>query len=406
MGQWFQRFVASGLHGEVSDATIQGYLRSASQLEDIWQQIDDNVDTLIAQGMPPWDAYARMGYALAFVRACRTNVVLVQELLKAAAAAEPASAGYVSKLTFDQALALCEHIEPYLEEAIKASTNSRYVPTTYSLPLVLGPHIRYDNLRFPLPHLQGIIGAAQQTRDWAAGLLAKYELALGAAKTPVPQSVSMHMEEMKSELGLGDFHLRTGIDMVGQMSKGETTAELSNKAEGFLWEAMESFFKVSQLVAIPGRPAPARPTGNAPGTMSREPQHQKPAAPKPGPEIPVPPSPDVPVSDLFNSVITAPGAVQKAPAPPSPDVSDLLNSVISGSGAAQSALAPPSPDMSDMLNAVTTDPGTTRKVPQPSSAKDKRPDAAAHASQPEKATSEDSTLDLLSEVCGEQKDNE
>jgi len=132
MGQWFQRFVASGLHGEVSDATIQGYLRSASQLEDIWQQIDDSVDAFIAQGIAPWDAYARMGYALAYVRACRTNVVFVQELLKADAAAEPASAGYLPKITYDQALALCEHIEPYLEEAIKASTNSRYVPTTYA----------------------------------------------------------------------------------------------------------------------------------------------------------------------------------------------------------------------------------------------------------------------------------
>lgn len=404
MGQWFQRFVASGLHGEVSDATIQGYLRSASQLEDIWQQIDDNVDTFIAQGMPPWDAYARMGYALAFVRACRTNVVLVQELLKAANAAEPASAGYVSKLTFDQALALCEHIEPYLEEAIKASTNSRYAPTTYALPLVLGPHIRYANMRFPLPHLQGIIGAAQQTRDWAAGLLAKYELALGAAKTPVPPSVTTHVEEMKSELGLGDFHLRTGIDMVGQMSKGQTTDELSNKAEGFLWEAMESFFKVSQLVAISGRPAPARPARNAPGTMTYTQPYQGPAAPEPDPVIPAPPAPDERVSDLFNSVITAPGAVQKAPTPPSPDMSDLLNTVVNGPGAAQSVPVPPSPDVSDLLDQVTGDPSTTQKAPGPSPAK--RPDVATRASQPEKSTSEGNTLDLLSEICGEQKNDE
>ena len=120
VGQWFQRFVASGIHGEVSDATIQGYLRSASQIEEVWQQIDDNVDALMAQGMTPWEAYARMGYALAFVRACRTNVVFVQELMKAATTANSASAGYLPKVTYDQALALCEHIEPYMEEAIKA----------------------------------------------------------------------------------------------------------------------------------------------------------------------------------------------------------------------------------------------------------------------------------------------
>ena len=402
MGQWFQRFVASGLHGEVSDATIQGYLRSASQLEDIWQQIDDDVDAFIAQGIAPWDAYARMGYALAYVRACRTNVVFVQELLKADAAAEPASAGYLPKITYDQALALCEHIEPYLEEAIKASTNSRYVPATYALPLTLGPHIRYANQHFPLPHLQGIIGAAQQTRDWAAGLLAKYELALRAAKTPVPQPVSTHVEEMRSELGLGDFHLRTGVDMVGQISNGQTTDELSKKADGFLWEAMESFFKVSQLVAISGTPAPARPSRNAPGIVSHEQTYQRSAAPKPNPEIPAPPSPDM--SDMLNQVITAPGAVQQVPAPSLPDVSDILNQVITDRGGTQAVPASPSPDVSDMLNQVIADTGTTQEVPRPPLTRG--PDAVARASQPDKSTSGDNVLDMLSEICGEQKNND
>jgi hypothetical protein len=402
MGQWFQRFVASGLHGEVSDATIQGYLRSASQLEDIWQQIDDNVDAFIAQGMAPWDAYARMGYALAYVRACRTNVVFVQELLKADAAAEPASAGYLPKITYDQALALCEHIEPYLEEAIKASTNARYVPTTYALPLTLGPHVRYANQHFPLPHLQGIIGAAQQTRDWAAGLLAKYELALRAAKTPVPQPVATHVEEMRSELGLGDFHLRTGIDMVGQISNGQTTDELSKKADGFLWEAMESFFKVSQLVAIPGTPAPARPSRFAPGIVSHEQTYQRPAVPKLNPEIPVPPSPDV--SDMLNQVITAPGAVQQVPAPSLPDMSNLLNQVITERGGTQAVPASPAPDVSDMLNQVIADTGTTQEVPRPPLTRG--PDAVARASQPDKSTSGDNVLDMLSEISGEQKNND
>src|SRR5216683_7615251 len=402
MGQWFQRFVASGLHGEVSDATIQGYLRSASQLEDIWQQIDDSVDAFIAQGMAPWDAYARMGYALAYVRACRTNVVFVQELLKADAAAEPASAGYLPKITYDQALALCEHIEPYLEEAIKASTNSRYVPTTYALPLTLGPHIRYANQHFPLPHLQGIIGAAQQTRDWAAGLLAKYELALRAAKTPVPQPVSTHVEEMRSELGLGDFRLRTGIDMVGQISNGQTTDELSKKADGFLWEAMQSFFKVSQLVAISGTPASARPSRNAPGIVSHEQTYQRPAAPKLNPEIPAPPSPDM--SDMLNQVITAPGAVQQVPAPSLPDMSDMLNQVITAPVGAQAVPASPSLDVSDMLNQVIADTGTTQEVPRPPLTKG--PDAVARASQRDKSTSGDNVLDMLSEICGEQKNND
>ncbi len=421
MGQWFQRFVASGIHGEVSDATIQGYLRSASQIEEVWQQIDDNVDALIAQGMAPWDAYAKMGYALAFVRACRTNVVFVEELLKAAAAADPTHAGYLPKVTYDQALALCEHIEPYLEEAIKASTNPRYVPT-YTFPLALGPRIRYANQRFPLPHLQGIIGAAQQMRDWAAGLLAKYELALDAAKTLVPQAVSTHLEEMKSELRLGDFHLRTGVDMVGQISKGQVTDELSEKAEGFLWEAMESFFKVSQLVANPR--APAQPMYRDPRVVSREQYRERHTSPRSNPVTPVQPVPDISdmlnqviagsgatqgipaqptpdMSDMLSQLIADPGTTQAAPTKPAPDVSDMLNQVIADPGTTQAAPVQPTPETSDMLNQVIADPGTTQAAPTQSSTQGSHVvDREPH---PNKPAPDDNLLEMLSNVCGEQK---
>jgi hypothetical protein len=401
MGRWFQRFVANGMYGEVSDATIQGYLRSASQLEDVWQQIDDNVDSLIIQGMAPWDAYAKMGYALAFVRACRTNVVFVQELLKADAAADPASAGYLPKVTFDQALALCEHIEPYLEEAIKASTNPRYVPTEYALPLRLGPRVRYPNQRFPLPYLQGIIGAAQQMRDWGAGLLAKYELALRAAKVPLPQPISIHLEKMKNELGLGDFHLRTGVDMVGQISKGQTTDELSERAEGFLWEAMESFFKLSQLIALPEKPV--QPPHSTSGGRTR--QQQAPSgyiSQRPDLAVPAQPSPDV--SDLLNQVISSPGASIRTPSQPSPDVSDLLNQVISSPGAPIEAPSQPSPDVSDLLNQVTADPGMTQdRAPQDLKKDAHTPSREQLANKP---TSRDDTLEMLSEISGEQQTND
>ena len=399
--RWFSRFVASGIHGEVSDATIQGYLRSASQLEEIWQQIDDNVDNLMLQGMTPWDAYAQMGYALAFVRACRTNVVFVQELLKADAAADPASAGYLPRVTYDQALALSEHIEPYLEEAIKASTNPRYLPTTYFLPLKLGPRIKYANQRLPLPHVQGMIGAAQEMREWAAGLLAKYELTLGKAKMPPPQSIVTHLEEMKSELGLGDFHLRTGIDMVGQISRGQATNELAEKSEDFLWEAMESFFKVSQLVAFSEMPArtPVRASSMG-GPEQRYAMHTTPD-PHLHPPIPVQPSPDVPdVSDLLNQVIAVPDAPRAAPPQPSPEMSNMFNSVIASSGAKQSSPEQSSPDASDLLEQVVASPGSTSEKPA-------RPPAtgsneADSEPQPAKAPSEDTVESMLSEILGEQ----
>ncbi|GHO82702.1 hypothetical protein [Dictyobacter formicarum] len=53
MGQWFQQLLANAKYGSVNDATIQGYLRAASQIESVWQQIDDKADELILQGLPP-----------------------------------------------------------------------------------------------------------------------------------------------------------------------------------------------------------------------------------------------------------------------------------------------------------------------------------------------------------------
>lgn len=388
MSQWFQRFVASSIHGKVSDATIQGYLRSASQIAEVWQQIDDNVDTLIAQGIAPWDAYSKLGFALAFVRACRTNVVCVEELLKADAAANTTNAGYLPKVTYDQALALCEHIEPYLEEAIKASTNPNYIPIGFTFPLVLGPHIKYPNQRFPLPHLQGVIGAAQQMRDWAAGLLAKYELALGAAKTPVPQAVSTHLDEMKSELKLGDFHLGMGVDMVGQITRGQVTDELNYKAEGFLWEAMESFFKVSQLVANPK--VPSQPTYRNPRTANYVQNQTRHISPRPIPAILAQPVPDI--SSLMNQVTATPAPTQATPAESTPDVSNMFDQDTSAPASIQST-----PDVSDLLNQVTSAPAPTQATPSP-----KSPHAENHKSYLNKPASEDNLLD---DVCGVQKED-
>jgi hypothetical protein len=79
----------------VSDAAIEGYLRAASQIEDLWQQIDEKGATLIAQGMPPWEAYAQVGSPLAFLRSSRTYQVFVKELLAADITFEPQTVGYL-----------------------------------------------------------------------------------------------------------------------------------------------------------------------------------------------------------------------------------------------------------------------------------------------------------------------
>ena len=432
-GQWFQRFVASsisGLSGEVSDATIQGYLRAASQLEDIWQQIDDSVNALIIGGMAPWDAYSKMAYALALIRACRINVVFVQELLKANAMVNPATASYLPHLTYEQALALCRHIEPLIEEAIKASTNPAYIPTSYKLPFAFGPRVRPADPHLPPAHVQGFIRGAQQARDWAAGLLAQYEIALNAPKKPVPQAVATHLEQMKRELGLGDFHLRSGTDMTGQIifasnggaSSGQPVPdELSAKAEDLLWEATESFFKVSQLVAFPATPIvsaqqPRPLLGEQRQTYPYQERHLIPnqeattpsSTPPPMPVPQTPPPPDI--YDLLNQVTSVPTG-QTVSAHPTPDISSLLDQVTVNQETTPkvSSSLSPSPDTSDLLNQVVNSSETGQQVPaQPAlpALPAQSSHETTHNSQSGKAAPQDNTLDLLSEICGEQQTHE
>lgn len=456
MSQWFQRLRAYAKYGSVNDATIQGYLRAASQLEDVWQQLDDKVDALLLDGLPPWEAYANMGYALAFVRACRMNVVFAQELLKAESApGNNMGAGYLPRITYEQALALCEHIEPLIEEALKASGNAHYTLSFSGFPLHLGPHVGDASQSFPLSHLQGTINAAQQMRDWTAGLLAKYELAIQASKEPLPAVVTRHLERVKNDLNMGDFHLRTGVDMVGQLSQGQVAEELQRKAEGLLWEAMDSFYTVSQLIAMPGarfRPAPAPRTASEPDQTYPSPKpatHQS----ETQPEIQAskPKEPDT--LSLLKQITAEPESVQRVSSQPAPETIDLLKQVGAGSTAQPREAAQPAPNVAELLSQGEVAHGNAQSTPdmsnmfsqskaeqgkvhhmldttgllkgneeasQPASIDSsglfgqnpeqatKSPDVRDHKTHP-RAKSEqsdaltDTTLDLLAEICGDEE---
>ncbi len=250
MREHVRHFYASSMHSEVSDANIRGYLRAASQIEDVWQQIDNRLAELTAQGTAAWDAYRQLGYPLAFIRAARAYQVFVKELLEADAAANPATVGYLPRVTYDQADALCHQIQPDLERAI-ASLNDPNYRLDVALPLVLGPRIESEDEPCPLAHLQGMIAAAREVRDWAGGLVTQYQLAVQHTDKPVPAEVSAHLTKLQTLLASGDSQLRFGTDLVGQISQGQATQQLHEDAENNLWAGLQNFFLINQVVALP-----------------------------------------------------------------------------------------------------------------------------------------------------------
>ncbi len=240
---------ATVIRGEVSDALIQGYLRAASQVEDLWQQIDDKLAALIAQGTAPWEAYHQLRYPIVFSRAARTIQVFIKELLDADAAFDPQTVGYLPRITFDQADALGQQLQPSLEYTLAALNDPAYIPDV-RLPLILGPCVENGERPCPVTHLEGIIAAAREVREWAAGLIAQYEQAVTQATIPVPEEITAHIATLHARLAQADSQLRFGTDFAGQVTQGEAPPDIHMQAENYLWDAMQSCFLLNQAVAM------------------------------------------------------------------------------------------------------------------------------------------------------------
>ena len=243
-------FYATVVRGEVSDANVRGYLRAATQIEQVWQQTEDKVQSLLTAGTLPWEAYQQTRYALAFVRAARTYQVFVEQLLAADAAADPGTAGFLPHVTFDQSNALCHQIQPNLQAAVAALNDATFTPEV-ALPQTLGPRIESEGHPCPVAHLEGMIAAAREVREWAAGLIAQYETAVTAAATPAPTEITAHLTLLHRHLAEADSRLQFGTDLVGQVSQQGATPELHEEAEDNLWAAMQTFFLLNQVVAMP-----------------------------------------------------------------------------------------------------------------------------------------------------------
>ncbi|MBA3823524.1 MAG: hypothetical protein H0X24_06400 [Ktedonobacterales bacterium] len=240
---------ATALRGEVSDANVRAYLHAATQIEDLWQQTDERLANALAAGTSPWEADAALRYPLASIRSARTYQVFVQQLLAMDAAADPATAGYLPRVTYDQANALCHQIQPHLQEAAASLADPHYEPAQ-TLPLTLGPRIEAEGHPCPVPHLQGIIAAAHEMREWAAGLLAQYELALTRAQMPIPAEVTIHVTALHRAMAEADSQLDFGVNLVGQVSQQAPNAELHEQAEDQLWAALSTYFLLNQVIAM------------------------------------------------------------------------------------------------------------------------------------------------------------
>ncbi len=245
-----RHFYATTIRGEISDANVRSYLLATEQIEEVWQQINGRIAVLLAQGLPPWCVYALLCYPLAFVRVARTYQIFVRELLSADAVEDPQATGYVLPMTYDQADALCQQIQPNLQRAIQALADIHYTPDVM-LPLTLGPRIEAEGQLSPLPHLQVMVTTAREIRAWAVDLLTQYDTAISAATTQQPSEIVAHRAALQGLLAQADSQLRFSVDLLAQLAQERVTTPLRTAAETNLWNALRSFFLLNQAIASP-----------------------------------------------------------------------------------------------------------------------------------------------------------
>lgn len=124
-----------------SQAELDAYRRALPYLNDLDGAIQARVlGVPLPPGAGTWARPRHHHYALVMASVARDLATIATVLLESDARDDPATAGYLPQVTFDQAKALYEQVPAYVTRAWEALANPRYQPDV-SLPVPLGPRM-------------------------------------------------------------------------------------------------------------------------------------------------------------------------------------------------------------------------------------------------------------------------
>jgi hypothetical protein len=128
---------------EVSVEKLEAYREAGSSVYDLLDRVHQQRDELRAAGRSPWDADRGLRFLIAFAWNAFRLQTMGDEFIEAARGV----AGFLPRLTAEEAVAFYGHVEPWISRPNQAASNPAYVPDvhlpTHLLPLVGG--------RDPLP---------------------------------------------------------------------------------------------------------------------------------------------------------------------------------------------------------------------------------------------------------------
>jgi hypothetical protein len=227
------------ISGEVSAETLEAYRRASLPVFELLEQVEQARLTARAEGKTAW----MLTPGEKAVGACTWNAFVLQTLgnafLDADYQTHPNTVGFVPPITADQVMSFYEPVEPWLRRARQAQANPQFV-LDVSVPAPIPTWSEVEPC--PNTHLKGMLHAMRAVRDHAQAAMNFLE-----ASEPTDPKQKKQLDTIRQHFAAATTQARYADDMHGT----DPSRDVHERVEEHLKAAIERFYLVGQLVALP-----------------------------------------------------------------------------------------------------------------------------------------------------------
>jgi hypothetical protein len=235
-GIW-NRLFAAGL-GEVNANLLEAYRRAGSTIHAQLETAEQNRLAQKISGQNPWTVPEAEQIQLLCIWNAHMLQTLGDKFLDADYKAQPATAGFVPRVTAEQVEAFYAQVEGWLSRARQAASNPGY-RLEFSLPATLPTWSEVEPC--PRPHLDGIMAAIAHIRTHAEAAMRVFE----DGGTPKDKEAALNYIHQQ----LAEANTKT--DYVQGLYQPNASSALHERIEEQSKQAMEIYYRLGQLLAMP-----------------------------------------------------------------------------------------------------------------------------------------------------------
>lgn len=233
------------LSGEVSADTLEAYRRAGLAVHDLHADTDRRMEELKAAGSTMWSTTTGTQAERAFTWNAFVLQTLGDEFLDADYRVQPSTAGFVPSVTAEQIMSFYAPVATWLSLARQAQSNPAYKPDV-GLPAELPPWSKVEPC--PTSHMEGMLAATRILRTHAEAEMA------GIDETTPPPEHERAIQSMRERFAAAN----SKADYAERLWATKPPADLHEQIEIQAKEALESYFELGQLAAMPSLADPAK----------------------------------------------------------------------------------------------------------------------------------------------------